>query len=184
VENARGFGQQWNIAHPSNVSQARLRATEGEPLIEQADAIAPFFDVFAAFQSPVTTGADFGAGYPVEHRTTQEMIARPFAADELPAQFNDFWQIKVIPLYLAIIWLLRADALETRIETASNMDNDRLPVAGQKVPRVAVELSVTQDKSYLIILSKLDLLDPREIIVHLPDQRHGFLVFEEGIGAL
>jgi hypothetical protein len=109
---------------------------------------------------------------------------RPFAADELPAQFNDLWQIQVIPLYLAIIWLLRADALETRVEPAPNMDNDRLRVACHKVPRVAVELPVTQDKSYLNLLINSGLLDPREILVHLPDQCHGFLVFEEGIGAL
>jgi hypothetical protein len=64
VENACGFGQQWNIAYPSNVSQARLRTTEGESLIEQADAIAPSFDVLAASQGPVTTGADFGADDP------------------------------------------------------------------------------------------------------------------------
>jgi len=64
VENARGFDQQWHKPYPSNTSQARLRASEGEPLIEQADAIAPSFEILAAFQGPVTTGADFGAGDP------------------------------------------------------------------------------------------------------------------------
>ena len=75
------------------------------------------------------------------------MIARPFAADELPAQFDDLRQIKIIPFCLAIIHTLKA-----RVEAASNMDGDCLRVARQKISCVAIELSVTQDN---LLLSSL-----------------------------
>ncbi len=47
-----------------NMRKARFKAIEGEPPIEQADAIIPCFDIFTAFQSSVTTGANFGADDP------------------------------------------------------------------------------------------------------------------------
>jgi hypothetical protein len=59
------------------------------------------------------------------------MITFTLSADKLAPDFNDLWQIQVIPLYQAII-----HALETRIETASNMHDDRLGIARQKIPRV------------------------------------------------
>ena len=71
------------------------------------------------------------------------MTAHPFAADEFPAQFDDLRQIQVIPLYLAII-----HARKACVETAPNMDNDRLRVAGHKVPRVAVENGLGHAKEF------------------------------------
>ena len=64
----------------------------------------------------------------VEHRTSQQMIALAFAADELPAQINDLRQIQVIPFRPAVI-----DALEARIETAPDMDDDCVRAAVQKI---------------------------------------------------
>jgi hypothetical protein len=49
MKNTHAFGHQRNVAHPSNMSQPRLRAVKGKPLIQQADAFAPAFEVFAAF---------------------------------------------------------------------------------------------------------------------------------------
>jgi hypothetical protein len=68
AENAPGLAEQWNTAHPwstrqaRSAKQARLRAGDGEPLVEQADAVAPALEVLATFQGPVTTGADIGGG--------------------------------------------------------------------------------------------------------------------------
>ena len=49
MKNAHNFGQRWNMAHPLNTSQAWLRTVKGKPLIQQADVIAPAFEVFAMF---------------------------------------------------------------------------------------------------------------------------------------
>jgi hypothetical protein len=64
------------------------------------------------------------------------------------------------------------------------VNDDRLWVARQVISGAAVELSVAQDKGYPDFLIDSGLLEPREIIAHLPDQRHGSLVFEQGIRAL
>ena len=99
-------------------------------------------------------------------------------ADERAAQRDDVGQIKVIPLDLAFVHTLKA-----RIETAADVDDDCLRVARQKIPRPAVELSHTQDNSYLSLLGDISQ-DRRGVGTHLPDQGHGCLVYEEGIGPL
>jgi hypothetical protein len=63
------------------------------------------------------------------------------------------------------------------------MDNDRLRVARQKTPCIAVELPTKQDHSYASLLIDLGQ-DPGEIGVHLLDQGYGFFVFDESVGAL
>jgi hypothetical protein len=49
MKNAHDFGQQGNIAHPLYMSQAWLRMVKWKPGIQQADAIAPAFQVLASF---------------------------------------------------------------------------------------------------------------------------------------
>jgi hypothetical protein len=45
------------MEHSSNVSQSRLRVVKGKPLIQQANSLAPAFEVLAAFQPPVIASA-------------------------------------------------------------------------------------------------------------------------------
>ena len=114
----------------------------------------------------------------VERRTAQQMIALHFAADKLPPQRDDIRQIQVVPLDLAIV-----HTLEARIEATPDMDNDCLRAASQEIPRVAVEFPVAEDQRHLFILGHLEP-DPGEVIAHLRDQRHGPLVFDQGVRAL
>jgi hypothetical protein len=50
------------VPHPSNVGQSRLRPVEVSPLVEQVDAVAPAFDLLAAPEPPMVTGAELGDG--------------------------------------------------------------------------------------------------------------------------
>ncbi len=109
------------------------------------------------------------------------MIAFPLVEDKFPAQLDDLRQIQVVPLHPAVA--LR-DTLEARIEATADVNHNRLRVAGQEIPRVAVEFPVAQDHCHLVLLVHMDLPDPVEVIAHLRDQRHGFLVFDQCIRAL
>src|SRR5512139_1114092 len=64
----------------------------------------------------------------LEHRAAYQMITLPSITDELPAQFDDFRQIQVIPLDLAII-----HALEARIEAAPDVNHHPFRIARQKI---------------------------------------------------
>ncbi len=70
------------------------------------------------------------------------------------------------------------------------MDNNRLRVAGQEIPRVAVELPAAQDDSdlhegwYGAVVFDFGQLALQKILIHLADQCLGSLVFDQGIGAL
>ena len=62
MENAQDPGKEWNVAHPTNMSQPRLRAIKVTPLAEQTNSWRPAFEVPAAFQPPVVAGAVLGEG--------------------------------------------------------------------------------------------------------------------------
>ena len=64
TKNTYRFGEEWQKAHCPGTAYTRLRVLEGEPFIEQADAVAPSFGVLTVFQGPVQGGADPGAGDP------------------------------------------------------------------------------------------------------------------------
>jgi hypothetical protein len=45
------------VTHPPNVIQPRLRPVEESPLVEQMDAVGPAFELLAAPEPPMDTGA-------------------------------------------------------------------------------------------------------------------------------
>jgi hypothetical protein len=49
MKDAHDSGKQGYVAHSLNMSQARLGAAEGIPLIQQANLGAPALDVFTSF---------------------------------------------------------------------------------------------------------------------------------------
>jgi len=62
VVDACNLGRKRDVAHPPNVGQSRLRRVEEYPIVEQVDAITPAFDLLAAPDPPVETGAELRDG--------------------------------------------------------------------------------------------------------------------------
>ena len=72
MKNTYRPGEEWNKAYLPGTAQARFRVLEGKPFIEQADAVAPLFEVLTVFQGPVQVGADSGTGNPAVVRPAHE----------------------------------------------------------------------------------------------------------------
>ena len=64
MKNAHHSGQKWNMAHPMDMCQAWLGVVKGVPRLQEVDAIAPAFEICAAFESPVIARRNFCGGDP------------------------------------------------------------------------------------------------------------------------
>ena len=60
MKNSYTLSQRGKIAHQLRCAQARLRAIEVEPFIQQADAHAPAFEVPTMFQAPMEACTNLG----------------------------------------------------------------------------------------------------------------------------
>src|SRR5574341_1758394 len=111
------------------------------------------------------------------------MIAFLFTTKEIPAQFDNIWKIQVVPFDLSV-----SDTREARIESAPDVNHNRIWMALQKIPRVAVEFPVAQDNHQFVRLAQMKQFDAAEIVepvvADLLDHRLGLLVLDQCIRAL
>ncbi len=104
------------------------------------------------------------------------MVARPLAAQQLPAQIDHRGQVQVVPLNQTVI-----HPFEAAVKPAAQVHHQGVWMAGQEIPGVAVELAEAQDDGDFVFLVELEA---REIVIQVLDQVFNRLIFEDGIRAL
>ena len=109
------------------------------------------------------------------------MVASPGMAQESLAQGDDVRQIQVIPFHPGVV---RRDPFETRVEAAPDVYDHGFGLTANKVPGVTVEFAREQVAHHVEQCGHPDLPDLGKVEARLRDQRHGFLVPDQGIRAL
>src|SRR3972149_7151188 len=82
----------------------------------------------------------------IKYRYGKRVITAALVADQFSSQFHHIRHVKVKPFDAPVI-----HALETRIQSAANMDHDRIRISREEVAHMAVKFPHTHDDCALIM---------------------------------